>query len=243
MRTARVQDSQQQRIVAREQTNTPPEPSTHPALKDWAINRKLATLEKNYKRDQEKNPAEIDARVRRLKQYLEEMKAAYETEIASGRFANTADLWAAVYATKILPSVSAKSNSLAFKLAHRLWLTGGGRPEERAAIEESRRELARLRAELESELLSAHSHVEDARLGAALQVDVKEAPQQPLAARELFVCPRLVEKGWSIHDWAKQSGVDFHTADDYLKGRRRCYPSTRKKLADSLGVGVVQLPD
>jgi hypothetical protein len=36
--------------------------------------------------------------------------------------------------------------------------------------------------------------------------------------------------------------VDFHTANDYLKGKTNSYKSTRKKLADALGVPVEELP-
>jgi hypothetical protein len=54
--------------------------------------------------------------------------------------------------------------------------------------------------------------------------------------RKSFVQPILDERGWSIEDWAKESKVDFHTANDYLKGITEPYPSTRKKLAVSLGV-------
>ena len=61
-------------------------------------------------------------------------------------------------------------------------------------------------------------------------------------ARREFVEPILLKKGWSILDWANHSQVDFHTANDYLKGRTDPYPSTRKKLADSLGVPVPDFP-
>jgi len=60
--------------------------------------------------------------------------------------------------------------------------------------------------------------------------------------REAFVRPRLESMGWSILDWAKNSGVDFHTANDYFKGETKPYPSTRKKLADSLGITAKDLP-
>ena len=60
--------------------------------------------------------------------------------------------------------------------------------------------------------------------------------------REAFVNPILRNKGWSVHDWASQSVVDFHTASDYLKGRTNPYPSTRAKLARSLGIEVQKLP-
>src|SRR5258708_2480699 len=61
-------------------------------------------------------------------------------------------------------------------------------------------------------------------------------------ARAAFVKPILERKGWSILDWAIESRVDFHTASDYLKGKTKPYPSTRKKLADALGVPVRDLP-
>lgn len=60
--------------------------------------------------------------------------------------------------------------------------------------------------------------------------------------RDAFVRPLLNKKGWSIHDWAVNSNVDFHTAASYLKGKTKTYQSTRKKLADSLGVLVEDLP-
>jgi len=62
-------------------------------------------------------------------------------------------------------------------------------------------------------------------------------------ARRAFVVPILNRKGWSSVDWANTSGLDFHTVNDYLKGARKPYPSTRKKLADSLGVAVDELPE
>jgi hypothetical protein len=60
--------------------------------------------------------------------------------------------------------------------------------------------------------------------------------------RRAFVGPRLLEKGWSTLDWAKNSNVDYHTADRYLKGEAMSYPSTRKKLAGSLGIPIADLP-
>jgi len=60
--------------------------------------------------------------------------------------------------------------------------------------------------------------------------------------REAFVRPILAKKGWSVHDWAMKSKVDFHTADHYLKGKSRPYASTLKKLADALDVEVAELP-
>jgi hypothetical protein len=68
---------------------------------------------------------------------------------------------------------------------------------------------------------------------------------QPLIsanAREAFVLPILKQKGWSTNDWAQESKVDFHTADDYLKGETHPYRSTRKKLAVALGLAEDKLP-
>lgn len=60
--------------------------------------------------------------------------------------------------------------------------------------------------------------------------------------RTAFVTPILVKKGWSILDLANQSGVDFHTVQSYLSGKRKSYSSTRKKLAEALGVEADDLP-
>lgn len=62
------------------------------------------------------------------------------------------------------------------------------------------------------------------------------------SAREGFVMPILKKKGWSILDWANESKVDYHTAQGYLKGQTNPYLSTRRKLADALGVPVEELP-
>ncbi len=63
-----------------------------------------------------------------------------------------------------------------------------------------------------------------------------------ITAREAFVLPLLEKKGWSVLDWANESQLDYHTANDYLKDRTRPYASTRKKLAEGLGVEVALLP-
>lgn len=58
--------------------------------------------------------------------------------------------------------------------------------------------------------------------------------------REEILRPLLVSL--SVHDWANKAKVDFHTADNYLKGKTNPYPSTRKKLADGLGIEIEKLP-
>jgi lambda repressor-like predicted transcriptional regulator len=60
--------------------------------------------------------------------------------------------------------------------------------------------------------------------------------------REAFVTAILARKGWSILDCANESGLDFHTVNGYLKGKTKPYRSTRKKMAEALGVAVDDLP-
>jgi hypothetical protein len=83
------------------------------------------------------------------------------------------------------------------------------------------------------------------QLSAAEEESAPKPPAEsggPSSIRGAFVTPILSSKGWSIQDWAINSGVDFHTANDFLKGTTKAYNSTRKKLADSLGVDVSTLP-
>jgi lambda repressor-like predicted transcriptional regulator len=65
-------------------------------------------------------------------------------------------------------------------------------------------------------------------------------PNEPVQ-REAFLRAMLDERGLSIHDWAVKAGVDFHTADNYLKGKSKPYPATLKKLAGALGVDVAKI--
>jgi hypothetical protein len=54
----------------------------------------------------------------------------------------------------------------------------------------------------------------------------------------------LVERGWSENEWAQEADVDHHTVADYLNGEtKKLYASTRKKLAQSLGLKAEDLPD
>jgi transcriptional regulator with XRE-family HTH domain len=73
-------------------------------------------------------------------------------------------------------------------------------------------------------------------------VSATEPDKKPADQRDSFVLPILAKKGWSIHEWAVNAEVDFHTANDYLKGKTRPFRSTRVKLAESLGVTVDDLP-
>lgn len=176
------------------------EAPAHPALSYWDINRKLQKLERNYQRDQEKKPAEIESSsigspraaaigymVERLKQYVLEIENAYEAEIEAGRVADTAGLWAAVYSQKVLPSVQAKINSLMGNLAFRLMRTGGGGAGEKATIEEAQREFSRLKAGLERKLASACEHAEPAKAAE------KPSPHISLTHQT----PDLVAQSWT----------------------------------------------
>ncbi len=65
----------------------------------------------------------------------------------------------------------------------------------------------------------------------------------PGGAREAFLRSILDNKGFSVHDWANKAGVDFHTADNFLKGKTQPYQSTRKKLAKALDVEAQKIPE
>jgi hypothetical protein len=123
---------------------------THPALNDWAITREIDKLEQSYGSDQRHKPS-----AGRLKQYAEAVEAVFYREIRCGRFANTPDLWAAVYSQKILPSVCAKINALLGNEAMRLFRIGGGKSWEQATFEKAQRECSRIRAGLEGKLNQA----------------------------------------------------------------------------------------
>jgi lambda repressor-like predicted transcriptional regulator len=73
-------------------------------------------------------------------------------------------------------------------------------------------------------------------------VVIHPAGTNPKGRRLSVIKPLLEKKGWSMNDWAVQSSVDFHTVDNYLKGRSKPYPSTRHKLAKSLGIEPDKLP-
>jgi hypothetical protein len=69
-----------------------------------------------------------------------------------------------------------------------------------------------------------------------------DATNRRAEARAAAVEPILTNKGWSIFEWATKSDVDFHTANDYLQGLTNPYRSTRKKLAETLGLELEKLP-
>ncbi|HKW35535.1 MAG TPA: helix-turn-helix transcriptional regulator [Candidatus Acidoferrum sp.] len=60
--------------------------------------------------------------------------------------------------------------------------------------------------------------------------------------RKTVLMTLLAKKDFSVHDWAKEAGVDWHTADNYLNGRAKPYQSTIGKLARALGVGAEDMP-
>jgi lambda repressor-like predicted transcriptional regulator len=62
------------------------------------------------------------------------------------------------------------------------------------------------------------------------------------AKRQAVVEPILVSKGWSLGDFADEAGLDYNTVSDYIAGKRRPYRSTKKKMANALGVDPSELP-
>jgi lambda repressor-like predicted transcriptional regulator len=82
-----------------------------------------------------------------------------------------------------------------------------------------------------------------ALLSTALPVNEATAPKERFRnIREAFIMLILDKKGWSIHRLAVEAQLDFHTVNDYLKGKTRPNRSTRKALADALEVPVENLP-
>lgn len=75
-----------------------------------------------------------------------------------------------------------------------------------------------------------------------LRKKARISPETLAARRTALVKPILENKGWSELDWANEANVAYHTAADYLDGKTNPYPSTRAKLAKSLGLSVQQLP-
>jgi lambda repressor-like predicted transcriptional regulator len=59
--------------------------------------------------------------------------------------------------------------------------------------------------------------------------------------REAFLRAKLEKKGFSLREWARKANVDFHTADNCLKGKTQSRPDTLKNLADALGITVKKL--
>jgi len=141
-------------------------------LDHFRINRKLEKVRKKYADDDRAKPTPVE-KVASLEWFLDQIEGVYDQEIDSGTVADTPELWAAIYRHKILPTALPRINSLLFDIAHKLHLTGGGKPEGQAAIAAASRALRRLRTRLrakEIELASACEHGERARIA--------ENPQQ-----------------------------------------------------------------
>lgn len=102
------------------------------------------------------------------------------------------------------------------------------RPQYRHAVERKQ--------SLEKELELSKLRESLAKAKTATDAPPEEQNLRPGDERQRFVKPLLTAKGWSIHDWARSASVDFHTANNYLKGKTRPFPNTRKKLGDALGV-------
>lgn len=123
-----------------------------------------------------------------------------------------------------------------------------------AAVQALRLDLDKLVARFERDLATTLGRLKQPSLAEAVRRTVGASAMPPIGTvaqlpstgpesrRRSIVKPLLDKKGWSINDWAVQSGVDFHTADRYLKGLSSQYPSTRLKLANSLNINVEDLP-
>jgi gp16 family phage-associated protein len=61
--------------------------------------------------------------------------------------------------------------------------------------------------------------------------------------RRTFVQPRLQEKGMSASKWADRAGFDTSVVYDYLNGKSKPRPETRKAMAEALGVTATEVPE
>jgi lambda repressor-like predicted transcriptional regulator len=96
----------------------------------------------------------------------------------------------------------------------------------------------------ESDLLRELLELQVSRwVGIALERETKAATNSPESnLRQQVVQPHLARLGWSAFAWSQHAGVDPNTATDYLAGRRRPNQTTRKKLAEAIGLEPEQLP-
>jgi hypothetical protein len=104
---------------------------------------------------------------------------------------------------------------------------------------------------LESEdvKVSARPTWENGSLLVALdEVSMQPLPQLPNSGstetkRRSIVDPLIAAKGWSTLQWANEAGVDYHTADNYLKGKtKKLRADARERLARVLGLTASELP-
>jgi lambda repressor-like predicted transcriptional regulator len=57
-----------------------------------------------------------------------------------------------------------------------------------------------------------------------------------VGGRKWLIQAELDRLGWSINDWARHAEVDFNTAKNYMNGKTKPYPGTKKKLDDAIGL-------
>ena len=67
----------------------------------------------------------------------------------------------------------------------------------------------------------------------------KEATVNP---RTAFLQTKMLEREWSLLDFANEAALDYKTVQNYVKGGR-AYNSTVHKIAKSLGIRVDEIPE
>ena len=73
--------------------------------------------------------------------------------------------------------------------------------------------------------------------------EVESGSVSQAEARTEFVRRILVQKGMTLSGLAAEAGLDPKTIRNYVDGKSKSYPHTRKRIADALGVDVQDLPD
>jgi lambda repressor-like predicted transcriptional regulator len=110
---------------------------------------------------------------------------------------------------------------------------------ELAKVQEKVRQAARISSSSASPADQRQVGPDDTSIGQAPEGESKARAR----ARLLVVDPILETKGWSLLDWSKKAGVDYHTVQDYLNGKTKALRAeNRRAMAEALGIPLGQLP-
>lgn len=102
--------------------------------------------------------------------------------------------------------------------------------------------IERVLDERDAQAAATHQASETAAEIGGAGSDIKPQDERFVARRE-FIQRRLVQNGWSLNKLAIEAKLDPGTVRNYVNGKSRSYPDTRKRIADALSVNVEDLPE
>lgn len=183
--------------------------------------------------------------MRRLKTFLDRLTHYVVTTFFEQRLSYL-DLPVGAHVEEFLEYVTTSGRFLLHKIVEECWNHFSGRmrdpadaPNWRASDRHSAGRSEPDKPQRDGSEVVAGSKPEKA--SSAEQVESDEAAARA-SRRKAGILPILDLRGWSELDWANEAGVDYHTVHSYLNGQTKSYRSTRKKMADSLGISVEDLP-